>query len=246
MILRRLSKGLAERNWSTVALEVLIVVVGILIGLQVDGWTETRKDRRDEQLFLARLHDDVTLAEQLSSRVRDRRLALLQSTIDAGNVLFDRVERASLTDEECNAIISFNFFNITASSLPALSELAGTGRMGIIQDAELRTALVELQQTWAALVTMITVQTSSSAFTNLPSDFPDLIQLESYLDTELDEIRVREQCDLAKMRADQSFLNRFSVNADGYDAYIRDGLAPWSAQFDLVHQLVDHALAISH
>ena len=36
MILRRLAEGIREQNWFTVVLEVLIVVVGIFIGLQVD------------------------------------------------------------------------------------------------------------------------------------------------------------------------------------------------------------------
>ncbi len=37
-----------------------------------------------------------------------------------------------------------------------------------------------------------------------------------------------------------------SVNSDRYDAYVRDGLAPWVEQFDRVHQLVDQALDTRH
>ena len=37
-----------------------------------------------------------------------------------------------------------------------------------------------------------------------------------------------------------------SVNSDRYDAYVRDGLAPWVEQFDRVHQLVDKSLDIRH
>jgi len=48
------------------------------------------------------------------------------------------------------------------------------------------------------------------------------------------------------MRANQPFLNQFSANADGYDAYIRDGLKPWSLQFDRVHEFVDRELGIDH
>ena len=118
--------------------------------------------------------------------------------------------------------------------------------MDIIRNAEIRAALVEFQQTRAALAFMINLQTSSSAFTHLPSAYPDLIQAVSYFDTEIEEIRSRYQCDLAGMRANQSFLNQFSANADGYDAYIRDGLGPWSSQFDRVHQLVDQALGMDH
>lgn len=246
MILRQLGEALAGQNWFIVFMEVLVLVAGIFIGLQVDDWNESRKDRKDEQLFLQRLHEDVLFAGILSSRVRDRRLRRLQGLIDAGDVLFDRAGRDLLTQEECISIAASSFFNINVSSLSSLNELAGTGRMEILQDAKLRTALVELQQTRAALAKMITVQSASSAFIPLPSSYPDLIQLESYFDTEVGEVRSRVQCDLAKMRTNRSFLNQFSVNADGYDAYVRDGLAPWIAQFDRVHQLVDDALNINH
>jgi len=38
MILHRLAEGVRAQNWFTVIVEVLIVVVGIFLGLQVDDW----------------------------------------------------------------------------------------------------------------------------------------------------------------------------------------------------------------
>lgn len=246
MILNRLAEAVAKQNWFVVFIEVLVLVIGIFIGLQVDDWNQAREDKIDEQQFLQRLHKDVLLAEELSNRVRDRRLDRLQNIVDAGDVLFDRIGRDQLTEDECISIDSASFFNINASSLSSMNELMGTGRMEIIQDAELRTELVRLQQTRAGLVTMIAVQSGSATFTHLSSSYPDLIQLESYFDADIGEIRSAPKCDLEGMRANQKFLNQFSANADGYDAYIRDGLAPWSAQFDKVHQLVDDALGMTH
>ena len=43
MILRSIADGLSQRKWGTVATEVLIVVVGIFIGLQVDDWNQARR-----------------------------------------------------------------------------------------------------------------------------------------------------------------------------------------------------------
>lgn len=246
MILRRLGEAIAEQNWFVVIIEILIVVVGIFIGLQVDGWNEARKDRSDEQKYLQQLHTDVLLVEELSSRVRSRRLDRLETVSAASDVLFNRVDRDTLTEEECITIASANFFNISAQGLPSLEELIGTGRLGIIQDTKLRSALVGLQQTRAALLTMIATQSGSSSFTHLPSKYPDLLRLTSYYDTEVDEIRNRARCDLAGMQANQAFLNQWSVNADGYDAYIRDGLAPWSDQLDTVHRLIDDRLGLQH
>ncbi len=48
------------------------------------------------------------------------------------------------------------------------------------------------------------------------------------------------------MRADQAFVNDFSANIDRYDAYIKDGLAPWALQVDEVHLLVDDSLGTQH
>ena len=45
-------------------------------------------------------------------------------------------------------------------------------------------------------------------------------------------------------RKDRIDEKQFSLNADGYDAYIQDGLKPWSEQLDLVHKLVDESLGI--
>jgi hypothetical protein len=57
MVLRNLADAIREQNWSTVILEVLIVVVGILIGLQVDGWNEGRKKQQDIEVQLLRIAD---------------------------------------------------------------------------------------------------------------------------------------------------------------------------------------------
>ncbi len=92
MILRRLGEAIAEQNWFVVIIEILVVVVGIFIGLQVDGWNAARKDRSDEQKYLQQLHTDVLLAEELSSRVRSRRLDRLETVLTASDVLFNRVD----------------------------------------------------------------------------------------------------------------------------------------------------------
>ena len=55
MILRRLADAIRDQSWFTVALEIMIVVIGIFIGLQVDGWNEWRKERSAERDYLERL-----------------------------------------------------------------------------------------------------------------------------------------------------------------------------------------------
>lgn len=59
MILRRLAEAVTEQNWFTVVLEVLIVVVGIFIGLQVDDWNTERIERQEITEFALALIKDL-------------------------------------------------------------------------------------------------------------------------------------------------------------------------------------------
>jgi len=244
MILRRLADGIREQNWFTVLLEVMIVVVGIFVGLQVDGWNEGRRDRAVEQAFLIALHGDVLLADDLSSRLRERRLEKLGTLMSASDVLFGRAGRDAFSQEECAALGSSHFYNFIVSDLSSLIELISAGRMYIIQSGELRSALIDLQQKKEALNTLVGLQ--SSVTNKLPISHADLIQLTAHYDQELAEAQSQYLCDLAGMRDDQAFLNAVADNVDTYDAFIRDGLAPWSAQFDKVHSLVDEEIGVMH
>jgi hypothetical protein len=246
VILQRLARSLGRKDWGTVLAEILIVVLGIYIGLQVDDWNQSRKDRNDERTFLNTLHEDVLRVDELSRRLRQRRLDRLDWTLNAGDVLFGRNDRETFTENECAAIVWSSAFNLTATGLPSVEELIGTGRMGIVRDIELRTALVALRQTRAALDATISEKTASANFISLPSTFPELFKMSMYFDDTVGEIFTKNECDLAAMRSNQHFLNQFSANADGYDAYVRDGVRPWSQQFERVHARIDAILSINH
>jgi hypothetical protein len=239
-----MSEAIRKQAWFVVVIEVLVVVVGIFIGLQVDDWNQSRKDRIDEQLFLEQLHGDILLAEALSARLLSRRLGRQELHIAASDILFGRTDRDTLSEEECSATAATSHFNIVAASLPSFLELAGTGRLHIIQDAQLRSALVSLEQIRGALIDLISIQTIKSI--NLPRSYPDLIQLAARNVAEVGEVASRATCDTDGMRENQAFLSDFSDGIDIYDAYVRDGLRPWATQFDRVHQLVDDALGLRH
>jgi len=243
MILRRLADAIRQQNWFTVVLEVLIVVAGIFIGLQVDDWNNFRRDRGDEQHYLNRLHDEILNAEKLSARLLDRRIERQASVFDLLDAVFVGIE-SSLTDSQCYAIGSLHYFNIVVSGLSAAEELTASGRMDILQDKELRAALGALKQAQEATNTYIRIQNLVSI--NLPHAYPHLISVRAYFDDEQQEVSTRTVCDLPGMRQDPSFLNDLSTNADVYDAYVRDGLSPWAEQMKLAHQLIDKNLSVRH
>jgi hypothetical protein len=59
MIMRRLTAGLREQNWTSVAIELVIVVLGVFIGTQVSNWNEDRLERTQTTRMLDQLSPEL-------------------------------------------------------------------------------------------------------------------------------------------------------------------------------------------
>ena len=59
MAVSRLAKRLREHDWLAALIELVIVVVGILIALQVSNWNQDRADHARANRYYARLHADL-------------------------------------------------------------------------------------------------------------------------------------------------------------------------------------------
>ncbi len=59
MILRRLTEHVKAQNWFAVALDFVIVVAGVFIGIQVANWNEAQSSSRQEGVLIAQLADDL-------------------------------------------------------------------------------------------------------------------------------------------------------------------------------------------
>ncbi len=155
MILRKLADAIREQSWSTVILEILIVVVGIFIGLQVDGWNEGRKKQQDIEVQLLRIAADaaVLLAEtdrlivNFDNRIARAQIALevLDGTplIEANTLAFERALEESFQ------------LNEVEIDLPGLDILMNTGDIDQVADANARDALLALTNEWRRRKTVI-------------------------------------------------------------------------------------------
>lgn len=146
MILRKLARAIAEQNWFTVTLEILIVVVGIFIGLQVDDWNEARKDRAREAEFLDRI--DAELALDIGEF--DRSIALAQTRAgDAELVLAslaDPALPARQPTEFVRAIVRAGFTYSAVISDHTFEEIKSAGELGIVRDVDLRASITRYYQ----------------------------------------------------------------------------------------------------
>ncbi|WP_412067263.1 hypothetical protein [Rubrivirga sp. IMCC43871] len=59
MILRRITQHVRDQNWTAIAIDFVIVVVGVFVGLQVSNWNAARADARLGRVYTERLLVDL-------------------------------------------------------------------------------------------------------------------------------------------------------------------------------------------
>jgi hypothetical protein len=240
MILNRLAQGIKQQDWYTVLLEILIVVVGIFIGLQVDDWNTARLERQEERAYLQRIQLELADYIEAFEASKLRREIHNNNLTSFSDALYGRSERTELTDAECNAITSSHILEIFVPDLPVITEIMSSGRMHLFRDAEMRAAIAASQQAKERLQQLID-DNSSESF-NMRARFPDLIRVVSFYDEETNDVRALPSCNLAGMQDSQAFKNEASTNLDIYDAFFNKRLSSYSDRLTKLQQLVDAAL----
>lgn len=59
MIFRRFLQRFHQQQWGAIATELVIVIIGVFIGMQVSNWNEDRATARQAADFTLRLTDDL-------------------------------------------------------------------------------------------------------------------------------------------------------------------------------------------
>ncbi len=146
MILRRMIEHVKAQNWTAVALDFVIVVMGVFIGIQVSNWNAARADRAAEAQYLDRLHEELELtAERL-----DVDLGWQIENAQRLRFVIESLRRCDLAEKDRDEF-ALGLFVAGKLNLPmlvdtTLEELKSSGRMNIIQDKQLRSGLIDLQR----------------------------------------------------------------------------------------------------
>lgn len=241
---KRLKSQFQKFDWTYALREVALIFVGVSIALGVNLLNQRRLDRQDEEAFLVRLHQEVLMAEELSIRVRERRLEMHTSLESMWDVVSNPQTTRDMSLAECRALGSLSFMNINLAGLPSYAELVSSGRLSILRNEELRVGLVGLEQIRTAIP--MTVSQLEGNSIDLYREYPRLVTHRSYIDESTGEFRMTPLCDLEGMRKSELFKGHLAVGIDLYDVYVRDGLQPWFKQFDLIHRQLDEYLKIVH
>ncbi len=88
MIVRRFVTALRQQDWATVAIEFLIVVVGIFVALQVNNWSETSKAMENSRAMLLEFRRDLATDIDGIERV----ISLLQQQTEIEAAVLQNIE----------------------------------------------------------------------------------------------------------------------------------------------------------
>ncbi len=143
MIIKRLATGIKNQDWFVVIVEVMIVVVGIFIGLQVDDWNEGLQKQAEIDLKLERIKQDaLSLRGRMLENVENTNLFLknlqtVQQVLN-GTPLDDNNRQQFIVGLD----ISYKLFEIDPT-LPGLVSLMQSSDINRIQDETVREALID-------------------------------------------------------------------------------------------------------
>ncbi len=144
MILRRLTEAFRKQDWFTVAVETLIVVFGVFIGLQVNNWNAARVAGSDAADLLSRLRIE---AQETRTDIADY-IALNELILTDAKRLAVRLgdsETCLAMDDEMKALIlSIGDFPPPRFSLSSANEALETGRLSLIASPEIRDSVREM------------------------------------------------------------------------------------------------------
>ena len=139
MILRRVTEHVKAQNWFAVALDFVIVVLGVFIGIQVSNWNGARQNDRLTDGYLSRLETDLELEGALWEKTRDyfgtaRRYA---------RAALDDYQKpaADLNGQFLVRLYQASQVWYVQPNRATFDELQTTGRIVLLKDDRLRTAL---------------------------------------------------------------------------------------------------------
>lgn len=140
-VLGRVAQALTSRHWSLIAIELLLIVAGILAALSIDDWAQERENRRTEQVYLGLLSRDLDqMAESIQAYI-DTETAMAEASATVLKKLAD--DGYEIEAEALRGYLSDMGTRRTLQLVSATyTDLTSTGNLRLIHSQSLRDELL--------------------------------------------------------------------------------------------------------
>tara|TARA_R110002051_G_scaffold319227_1_gene402988 strand:+ start:123 stop:911 length:789 start_codon:yes stop_codon:yes gene_type:complete len=145
LIIRRISEAFRRQDWFTVAVETLIVVLGVFLGLQVNNWNAARQEHERAEVYAARLTAELEIEYEYINSL----IAYARETQEAGNVAYLGLSGQTGIDNETILINAFRAsqYNWYERRRATFDEIVASGALALISDLQLREIAVGIYNT---------------------------------------------------------------------------------------------------
>ena len=129
--------------------EILLVMIGILLALQINNWNQNQQDRKVEEIILLNLRD--ALKSDLENTIKEN-LNTSNSKISLTNALIDTAEKA--TSRPDNLKLDFQAMGLRLKFRPSKTayKILESKGLEIIQNEVLKFAIIDLYDLDYALI----------------------------------------------------------------------------------------------
>ncbi|WP_019669390.1 DUF6090 family protein [Eudoraea adriatica] len=147
---REIRKKLADENKPLKYLryaigEILLVVVGILIALQINNWNETQKARSEEKALLENLLEDLKSASLQSEGFIGKEQELIDNLILAMGIQPDGAPLSTAYFSDSIMIDMIWDFESNVPVINSYAEIKNTGKASLIRNREIRQKFTNLE-----------------------------------------------------------------------------------------------------
>ncbi len=233
MILRRIIAHFRKQEWTAIALDFLIVVVGVFVGLQVNNWNAANTERATEQQLLTKIQRDVEAAVTSKSAWRTEIEAHRKSLIEAVDIIQNKSEQQTVSDAQCRAMWSSHLLFYPVAPLSSLDEILARGSLRTSRGQTLRPSLLAYRDHHEVIMQLNTSLTDLANLGDTYSDaFPRRLVEKSDLEsagTEAENGQVaritdstfQTACLLDIIRGDQAIQNKLLSNLARTDGVLQ-------------------------
>jgi len=136
MLLRSISKHVKEQNWFAISLDLLIVIFGVFMGIQVSNWNQERVGERQAEVLLSRLYND--LQNDLNSL--NAELAYLASVRKHAMIVLDALNGKKLISDNQFIISAYQASQLAGawSTRTTYNEILSAGQFNLIKNQQLK------------------------------------------------------------------------------------------------------------
>jgi len=141
MLLRKVIRHVREQSWTAIAIDFLIVVLGVVVGIQVSNWNEARIESQRANGYLLRIQADI----EADMQAVERRKAYWTRVVEYGHAAIAYAEDGKLAQgSRWQTVLAFYQASQVApyrSEDTTYRELLNAGDLGLIRNEKLRDTL---------------------------------------------------------------------------------------------------------